>query len=61
MIEEKYIGMSPAPTSAHRLIQGRLFSLLDENIDEDDYTAYVEEPISEDRKQPFILLHQLQV
>ena len=41
MIEEKYIGMSPAPTSAHRLIQGRLFSLLDENIDEDDYTAYV--------------------
>ena len=49
MIEEKYTGTSPVLTSAHRLIQGRLFSFIDKNIDEDDYTAYVEEPISEDR------------
>ena len=49
MIEEKYTGTSPVLTRAHRLIQGRLFSFIDKNIDEDDYTAYVEEPISEDR------------
>lgn len=49
MIEEKYIGMSPAAASAHNYIQGRLFSFLDNNIYEDEFTAYIEEPITDDR------------